>query len=429
MEENCVVDATDPSQQHSCLEFEYFDCEDRLDITIFQTIENTYGVKQKLPVGAKKEFSFPDWENIRVCESSLDLEMCGESGCPRYCLALNEASVIQGEMHVCATLSILGHSEMFPYAFCQTIGFTECGTKNYFYPPCEHLFSSTVYWDGIYLGSIDTAAISTLPYEFYQAPESLCVFIHNTTSDSVYPFECISILSDTCGDNANLILVARGYTQFTTRVNKDGSYCFGGPNEDDFFCATFHELHYDQKLRELISRVELSYSNTQINDENTVSVVFNETSLHYPACGAIKCSPGHHVPLNWEVIEEEETNENVDYEPDVIEMNETTHKVKSHKKSSHTTLIWSLSIVGGVVIIAVVATVLSILFVFGRNFAKRNVLLEEDEEYEMVEMKGAAAFSYPDEDTLDDDADYDIDSGDYESSEEHRDSLSEHSDD
>ena len=94
-----------------------------------------------------------------------------------------------------------------------------------------------------------------------------------------------------------------------------------------------------------------------------------------------------------------------------------------------TTLIWSLSIVGGVVIIAVVATVLSILFVFGRNFAKRNVLLEEDEEYEMVEMKGAAAFSYPDEDTLDDDADYDIDSGDYESSEEHRDSLSEHSDD
>ena len=215
MEENCVVDATDPSQQHSCLEFEYFDCEDRLvnffafclrfvlfmcllalqDITIFQTIENTYGVKQKLPVGAKKEFSFPDWENIRVCEcmcnvnmercdhntiaASLDLEMCGESGCPRYCLALNEASVIQGEMHVCATLSILGHSEMFPYAFCQTIGFTECGTKNYFYPPCEHLFSSTVYWDGIYLGSIDTAAISTLPYGTVPSRIFSCMILTN----------------------------------------------------------------------------------------------------------------------------------------------------------------------------------------------------------------------------------------------------------
>eukprot|EP00339_Tiarina_fusa_P015213 CAMPEP_0117038910 /NCGR_PEP_ID=MMETSP0472-20121206/27342_1 /TAXON_ID=693140 ORGANISM="Tiarina fusus, Strain LIS" /NCGR_SAMPLE_ID=MMETSP0472 /ASSEMBLY_ACC=CAM_ASM_000603 /LENGTH=212 /DNA_ID=CAMNT_0004749255 /DNA_START=740 /DNA_END=1378 /DNA_ORIENTATION=+ len=193
-------------------------------------------------------------------------------------------------------------------------------------------------------------------------------------------------------------MVAKGYYQFTSRVNSAGEYCFGEEGVE-YFCANFSEFHFDKKLREIITVISLSYTNTLLASNNSVVVQFNETSLHYPSCGAVRCAPGNHVPINWELLEEQESNsegENVNMISEVTEQADT--KPKKPKKSSDITWVWIvLAVLGGIGVVLFSVGVSSSAFVVKKKISKRYALLdEEDEEIEMMEMTNSS-FTFPDD--------------------------------
>ena len=59
-----------------------------------------------------------------------------------------------------------------------------------------------------------------------------------------------------------------------------------GNREYEYFCINIEEYHYDTVLREFITLFQLSFRNTMVYENNSFSVSFNQTSLHYPKCGS-----------------------------------------------------------------------------------------------------------------------------------------------
>lgn len=88
------------------------------------------------------------------------LEICGDEECPQFCVRLNEVSVTNQQMNICATITVFGNPSKFPYEFCETIDYNLCGSADYFYAPCERVFASSVFWDGGYLASLDMPRIA-----------------------------------------------------------------------------------------------------------------------------------------------------------------------------------------------------------------------------------------------------------------------------
>jgi len=403
MNGNCAVYAANTSHVHVCVNFEYFDCEDKLEVMIYQNLENPYGEEYIFPIGSHKEFFFPDsWVGNAICET-LSTDLCDYGECPQYCVRLANVTVVPNVINVCASIKIFGHNSLFPYQFCQTISYSVCGQVGYYYPPCEHFYADTILWDSAFLSSLDTPEISNLPFEYFQGSESLCLFLENTTSEISYPFECITFVWDSCNPG-DAVMVANGYIPFATQVTGAGMYCFGSSYGDEMFCVELQNYQIDHKLREIIVVPRLSYTNSKHFDNNTISIVFGESSLHYPSCGAIKCAPGNHSPINWALVNDPYNAESIHQASVNTEQDEETGNHKKPKKSSsNLTWLWILlSLGGGFLVVSAVASVFFFAVLTKKKIAKRGALLDqvdEEMEYEMMELSNASPTS---EDPVDD---------------------------
>lgn len=86
--------------------------------------------------------------------------MCEDGECSQFCIRLNDVSVVDNYMSICASITVFGEPMKFPFEFCQTLEYSLCGTNNYFYSPCERVYASSIFWDGGYLASLDMPRIS-----------------------------------------------------------------------------------------------------------------------------------------------------------------------------------------------------------------------------------------------------------------------------
>lgn len=404
MDGNCAVDSQNEDKLDFCLHFEYFDCRDQLEVILTGYFyHDTY--TNILPVGSRYEFTLPNWEGQVSCQDTRNFTgLCEDyENCGFGCMEITNVTVTTPQfINICVAFT---DSSDFPYEFCQNVQYSLCETNNYYYPPCERTVVEPSNWNASFIDSMDMTNIAFSPIDFYQKTRTLCLYAEDPETRISYPFECVSFWVNTC-DDFDMLLVANGYVEYIADITAEGYYCFGN-REYEYFCINIEEYHYDTVLREFITLFQLSFRNTMVHENNSFSVSFNQTSLHYPKCGNSKCSSGAHVPIDWDSLNEQNQNYyNSKYSVQSIQTEpydgENNSESKKHKDdNSNTALIWSLSTSGGVVLVAMVLIIILAGYVVRKRkqIKKKRGLLQDDTDGDvMIELEEASKFISKDSD-------------------------------